>query len=160
MSYCPLLMKTDNFYDVLGLSQKVVDFLCYKKTIQCLQSILPVNSSILSALYRAKFEGKISDNEVCALILPAICLAHRRMPFELLRTMECSHLYLAWLCVQSSSNNKCGMHLAGVCAIFKSDFNAICTVGFPQPVFSARQRTFVFRLCWRLIRLPYLCQYF
>ena len=33
------------------------------------------------------------------------------------------------------------MHLADACAIFKSDFNIICTVGFPQPVISAREHT-------------------
>ena len=46
--------------------------------------------------------------------------------------------FLAWLCPQLSSNNKCGMHLADVCAIFKYDYNIICTVGFHQPVISAR----------------------
>ena len=65
-------------------------------------------------------------------------MAYRRTPFELLRTSESLQLELAWLCAQSSSKTKSGMHLADVCAIFKSDFNIICTVGIPQPDLSAR----------------------
>ena len=55
-------------------------------TVYC-HRILLVNSSIIST-FSCQFEGKISDNEVRALILPAIGLAHRRTLFQLLRTSE------------------------------------------------------------------------
>ena len=42
-------------------------------------------------------------------IFPAIGLTHWRTSFELLRTLESLQLLLAGLCLQSSSNNKCGM---------------------------------------------------
>ena len=70
------------FSYVRGLSQKVVDFLCYKKTIQCIANKFYLWTLPLFLQSHAKFEGKIFDNEVHALILPAIGLAHRRTPFE------------------------------------------------------------------------------
>ena len=36
---------------------------------------------------------------------------------------------------------KRGTHLADAFDIFKSDFNILCTVDFPQPDISARSRT-------------------
>ena len=42
---------------------------------------------------------------------------------------------------QSWGHNKRGTHLADTFDIFKSDFNILCTVGFPQPDISARSRT-------------------
>ena len=52
-------------------------------------------------------------------------------------TRKLYSVLLSWLCAQSSSINKCGMHLADVCAIFKSDFDIICAIGFPTPDLSA-----------------------
>ena len=55
-------------------------------TVFC-NRILLVNFSIISAL-SCKIWRKIFDYVVCALILPAIGLAHLRTLFELLRTSE------------------------------------------------------------------------
>ena len=73
---------------IRGLSQKVVDFLCYNKTIQCIAIKFYLCTLPLFLHYHAKFEGKIFDNEVRALILPAIGLAQLRTTFVLLRTSE------------------------------------------------------------------------
>ena len=83
------------YFIIRGLSQKVVDFLYNKKnyTVYCNQ-ILLVNSSIIAAL-PCNFEGKISNNDVCALILLAIGLTHRRTSLELLMTSESLQLLLA-----------------------------------------------------------------
>ena len=42
---------------------------------------------------------------------------------------------------QSSTDNKRGAHLADAFDGFKSDFDILCIVGFPQPLISARQHT-------------------
>ena len=49
--------------------------------------ILPVHTPLFLHCH-ANFEGEISNNEVCALIFPAIGLTYRRTSFELLRTSE------------------------------------------------------------------------
>ena len=76
-------MSTHNIHE---LSQKVVDFLYNKKTTRSIAikfylSILP-----LFLHYHVNFEGKVSNNEMCALILPAKGRTHRRTSLELLMT--------------------------------------------------------------------------
>ena len=88
--------------------------------------------------YQSNFEGKISNNDVCALILPAIGLTHRRTSFKLLITSENLTIVISWVKCPQSSSDKRGTHLADAFDIFKPDFNIICPVGFPQPVISAR----------------------
>ena len=63
------------------------------------------------------------------------------MPFKFSMASESLQLYLAWLYLQLYSNNKQGIHLAVAFNIFKSGFNILCTVGFPQPVISDRSCT-------------------
>ena len=79
-----MIVHCKNMYDVhlRGLSQNVVDFLCYKKTIQCIAIEFFCELFHYFFIIMQKIEGKIFDNEVRALILPAIGLAHRRTPFE------------------------------------------------------------------------------
>ena len=59
-------------YYIRGLSQKVMDFLYNRKTTQSIA--IKFNSGILPLFlhYHVNFEGKISNTEVCALIIPAI----------------------------------------------------------------------------------------
>ena len=71
-----------------GLSQEVVDFSYNKKTIR--SSAIKFYMWILPSFLHlhAKFQRKISNNEVCALILPAIGLTNRRTSYKLLMTSE------------------------------------------------------------------------
>ena len=55
-----MIVHCKNMYDVhlRGLFQNVVDFLCYKKTIQCIAIDFFVNSSIISSLSCKKLKEK------------------------------------------------------------------------------------------------------
>ena len=64
---------------------------------------------------------------------------------------ESLQLYLAGLYLLLYSDNKRGIHLAVAFNIFKSDFNTLCTIGFPQPVISVRSCT----VCLLLLLMVY-----
>ena len=67
---------TPTFIYIRGLSQKVVDFLYNKKTIRSIATKFCMQILPLFLHYHANFEGKMSNNKVCALILPTVGLSH------------------------------------------------------------------------------------
>ena len=79
-----LLLKCSlNLLYIRGLSQKVVDFLYNKKTIRSIATKFYMRILPLFLHYHANFEGKMSNNKVCAQILPTVRLSHRRTSFKL-----------------------------------------------------------------------------
>ena len=87
MSDC-LGPKQETSILVRGLSQEVVDFFDNKKTIRSNAIKIYIKILPLFLHLHAKFQRKISNNEVCAIILPAIGLTNRRTSFKLLMTLE------------------------------------------------------------------------